>query len=173
MSAESEAGRGPRGAALALAALGIVFGDIGTSPLYAVRECFLPGHGVEPAEANVLGVLSLVVWSLTLVVSVKYLVFIMRADNKGEGGTLSLLALIETSVGKRTQFLMFLGIAGAALFYESLPLLGYAGLFFLATHLFVLWYEEPTLRRTFGHEYEAYRRRVRRWWPSIRTAHHS
>jgi protein-S-isoprenylcysteine O-methyltransferase Ste14 len=63
-----------------------------------------------------------------------------------------------------------LALAGAALFYKSLPLLGYAGFFFLATHLFVVWYEEPTLRRTFGQEYEAYCRRVRRWWPSVSTA---
>ena len=60
-----------------------------------------------------------------------------------------------------------LALASAALFYESLPLLGYAGLFFLATHLFVVWYEEPTLRRTFGQEYEAYCGQVRRWWPSV------
>ena len=66
-----------------------------------------------------------------------------------------------------------LALASAALFYESLPLLGYAGLFFLITHLFVVWYEEPTLRRTFGQEYIAYCRQVRRWWPSVRTAHDS
>ena len=60
-----------------------------------------------------------------------------------------------------------LALAGAALFYESWPLLGYAGLFFLATHVFVVWYEEPTLQRTFGPDYEAYCRRVRRWWPSV------
>ena len=60
-----------------------------------------------------------------------------------------------------------LALAGAALFYESWPLLGYTGLFFLVTHLFVLWYEEPALRRTFGPEYEAYRGQVRRWWPSV------
>ncbi|MBI1815880.1 MAG: hypothetical protein HYR72_12950 [Deltaproteobacteria bacterium] len=60
-----------------------------------------------------------------------------------------------------------LALAGAALFYESLPLLGYAGLFILATHVFVMWYEEPTLRQTFGQEYEAYCRQVRRWWPSV------
>ena len=60
-----------------------------------------------------------------------------------------------------------LALAGAALFYESWPLLGYAGLFFLVTHLFVMWYEEPTLRGTFGQEYEAYCRQVRRWWPKI------
>src|SRR5712691_2016175 len=66
-----------------------------------------------------------------------------------------------------------LALAGAALFYQSLPLLGYAGFFFLATHLFVVGYEEPTLRQTFGQEYEAYRRKVRRWWPSVGTAHDS
>jgi len=66
-----------------------------------------------------------------------------------------------------------LALASSALFYESLPLLGYMGLFFLATHIFVVWYEEPTLRRTFGQEYEAYCRQVRRWWPSISTAHDS
>jgi protein-S-isoprenylcysteine O-methyltransferase Ste14 len=60
-----------------------------------------------------------------------------------------------------------LALASAALFYESLPLLGYTGLFFLATHLFVVWYEEPTLRQTFGQEYEAYCRQVRRWWPRV------
>src|SRR5450631_479492 len=63
-----------------------------------------------------------------------------------------------------------LALAGAALFYESLPLLGYIGLYFVATHLFVVWYEEPVLRHTFGQEYEAYCRRVRRWWPGVRTA---
>jgi protein-S-isoprenylcysteine O-methyltransferase Ste14 len=66
-----------------------------------------------------------------------------------------------------------LALASAALFYESLPLLGYAGLFLLATHAFVVFYEEPTLRRTFGQEYEAYCRQVRRWWPKVRTAHDS
>ena len=81
-------------AKLALGALGVVYGDIGTSPLYAMKECFEPGHGMDPSRANVLGVLSLFVWSLTLVVVVKYLSFIMRADNKGEGGILALLALI-------------------------------------------------------------------------------
>jgi protein-S-isoprenylcysteine O-methyltransferase Ste14 len=66
-----------------------------------------------------------------------------------------------------------LALASAALFYESLPLLGYAGLFLLATHVFVVSYEEPTLRRTFGQEYEAYCRQVSRWWPRVRTAHNS
>jgi protein-S-isoprenylcysteine O-methyltransferase Ste14 len=63
-----------------------------------------------------------------------------------------------------------LALAGAALFYESLSLLGYVGLFFVATHLFVVWYEEPVLRQTFGQEYQAYCGRVRRWWPGVRTA---
>lgn len=66
-----------------------------------------------------------------------------------------------------------LALASAALFYESLPLLGYTGLFVLATHLFVVWYEEPTLRRTFGQEYETYCRQVRRWWPSVLAAYNS
>ena len=78
-------------ATLALAALGVVYGDIGTSPLYAMRESFLVEHGVAVSSANVLGVLSLIFWSLVLVISVKYLLFILRADNRGEGGILALL----------------------------------------------------------------------------------
>ena len=79
---------------LTLGALGIVYGDIGTSPLYAMRECFYGSHSVAPTQENVLGVLSLIIWSLMLVVSVKYLVFVMRADNHGEGGILALIALL-------------------------------------------------------------------------------
>src|SRR5450631_3777787 len=70
---------------LAIPALGVVYGDIGTSPLYAMKECFTGDHRVEPSTANVLGILSLIVWTLTLVVTLKYLTFIMRADNRGEG----------------------------------------------------------------------------------------
>src|SRR6185295_8080894 len=81
-------------APLALAALGVVYGDIGTSPLYALRECFATTHGVLPTVPNVLGVLSLFFWALTLVIVIKYLTFIMRADNHGEGGILALLALL-------------------------------------------------------------------------------
>ncbi len=81
-------------ARLALGALGVVYGDIGTSPLYAIRECFNPVHGIESNLANTLGILSLVFWSLTLVVVVKYLTFVMRADNHGDGGILALLALV-------------------------------------------------------------------------------
>ncbi len=109
---------------LALGALGVVYGDIGTSPLYAVKECFAPGHGVAPTVENVLGVLSLIVWSLILVVAVKYVSFILRADNQGEGGVLALLALVTSRPGAaapdRTRAraaLVVLGLFGAALLY--------------------------------------------------------
>ncbi|MHB8875384.1 MAG: potassium transporter Kup [Myxococcaceae bacterium] len=111
------------GWALALAALGIVYGDIGTSPLYALRECFHGLHAVQggPTQGNVLGVLSLVFWSLTAVVSVKYLGFIMRADNKGEGGIFALLALVparsEGRASKVRSAVVLLALFGAALLY--------------------------------------------------------
>ena len=90
---------------LGLGALGVVYGDIGTSPLYAIKECFAPVHGVEPNVANVLGILSLVFWSLTLVISVKYVGFVLRADNHGDGGILALLALVteQRSHGGRSE----------------------------------------------------------------------
>ena len=78
---------------LALGALGVVYGDIGTSPLYALRSCFTGPTGLEPSQANVLGVLSLIFWALALIVSVKYIAFVLRADNRGEGGILALMAL--------------------------------------------------------------------------------
>src|SRR4030095_13288679 len=78
---------------LSLGALGVVYGDIGTSPLYAVRECFHGPHAIVPTPENVMGVLSLVFWSLVLVISGKYLTFVLRADNEGEGGILALTAL--------------------------------------------------------------------------------
>ena len=106
-------------AMLALGALGVVYGDIGTSPLYAMKECFEPGHGMDPTRENVLGILSLFFWSLTLVVVVKYLSFIMRADNKGEGGTLALMALARRVIYKNTNVFLYLGILGAALFYAD------------------------------------------------------
>ena len=84
-------------ALLTLGAIGVVYGDIGTSPLYALRECFHGEHGVAPTPDNVLGVLSLIFWSLTLIISIKYLLFVMRADNHGEGGILALLALVAQS----------------------------------------------------------------------------
>ncbi len=108
--------------ALSLAALGVVYGDIGTSPLYALKECVHGPHAVAVTQANVLGLLSLMVWSVVLVVSVKYLTFIMRADNQGEGGILALLALIPERVSKkrklgRLSMLTALILFGAALLY--------------------------------------------------------
>ncbi len=79
---------------LAIAALGIVFGDIGTSPLYALKACFSGFHAVPTSEMNILGVLSLVFWSLTVVISLKYVSFVMRADNRGEGGIIALFSLL-------------------------------------------------------------------------------
>jgi len=105
---------------LTLGALGVVYGDIGTSPLYALRECFHGLHGVPPTRDNVLGVLSLIFWSLTLIISIKYLVFVMRADNKGEGGILALLALVAQSPDAQRRSrttLVALGLFGAALLY--------------------------------------------------------
>jgi KUP system potassium uptake protein len=101
---------------LALAALGVVYGDIGTSPLYAIKECFGPEYGLVPDHENVLGILSLVFWALIIVVVVKYLTFIMRADNRGEGGTFALLALLRPSDNPRSR-LIALGLFGAALLY--------------------------------------------------------
>ena len=103
-------------AALGLAALGVVYGDIGTSPLYAIKECFGPHHALAPTPANVLGILSLVLWSLLVVIVLKYLTFIMQADNRGEGGILALMALLGPGAG-RTPALISLGLFGAALLY--------------------------------------------------------
>jgi len=109
-------------AGLALLALGIVFGDIGTSPLYAVKETFAPGHGIPLNTENILGGLSTIFWSIMVVVSIKYVMLIMRADNKGEGGIMALLALVssafkgEGDARARAPILM-LGVIGAALFF--------------------------------------------------------
>ncbi len=105
-------------ALLCLASLGIVYGDIGTSPLYALRECFYGEHGVSPTPANVLGVLSLILWSLILIISVKYLILILRADNRGEGGILALATLVSEVV-RRGKFVFLLGLFGAALLYAD------------------------------------------------------
>ncbi len=97
----------------------MVYGDIGTSPLYALKECFAPEYGIAPTPANVLGILSLIFWSLNFVVSFKYLVFIMRAHNRGEGGIMALLALLhprQDRTGSR-RWLVSLGLFGAALLY--------------------------------------------------------
>jgi KUP system potassium uptake protein len=106
--------------ALALGSVGVVFGDIGTSPLYAMREALGHARGGGGGEAAVLGVVSLVTWALILIVTVKYVVFLMRADNKGEGGTLALMALAQrVSPGGRSLVIFLLGMFGAALFYAD------------------------------------------------------
>jgi KUP system potassium uptake protein len=105
---------------LSLTTLGVVYGDIGTSPLYALRECFHGPHSVAVTPANVLGVLSLIFWSLIIVITVKYLVFILRADNHGEGGILALTALVtpvRASAEGSRWLLIMLGLFGAALLY--------------------------------------------------------
>jgi KUP system potassium uptake protein len=107
-------------ALLALGALGVVYGDIGTSPLYAMRESFEgAGHELAVTEGNVLGILSLIVWSLVIVISIKYLAFVMRADNEGEGGILALTSLIPVGrqPGRRRRALVLLGLFGTALLY--------------------------------------------------------
>ncbi|TRZ64938.1 MAG: potassium transporter Kup, partial [Rhodocyclaceae bacterium] len=118
---ESSAPDKRRLAALSLAALGVVYGDIGTSPLYAIKEVFAsPHHPVPITPENVLGILSLIFWSLMVVITVKYVSFILRADNKGEGGIMALMALalretVENS--RRRRIIILLGLFGAALFY--------------------------------------------------------
>ena len=104
---------------LALAALGVVYGDIGTSPLYAMRECFNKEYGIAVTPANVMGILSLIFWALTLIVSLKYVAYVLRADNKGEGGILALMALASGAMhGKRAYpVLIALGVFGSALLY--------------------------------------------------------
>jgi KUP system potassium uptake protein len=103
--------------ALALGSVGVVFGDIGTSPLYAMREALAHSRSGGTAELAILGVVSLVFWALILVVTVKYVIFLMRLDNKGEGGTLVLMSLVRRTLTKRSGVVVFLGIIGAALFY--------------------------------------------------------
>jgi KUP system potassium uptake protein len=108
-------------AALALGALGVVFGDIGTSPLYALQTVFsADSHAVKPTEGDVYGVISLVFWSITLIVSVEFVHFIMRADNEGEGGIMALIALVETATLRRPRVklgLIAMGLLGVSLFY--------------------------------------------------------
>jgi KUP system potassium uptake protein len=119
----TQASHGPGTAsqkALVLGAIGVVFGDIGTSPLYTVREAFDPKYGLAPDQANILGILSLVFWAITLVVTVKYVHVIMRADNRGEGGILALMAVVQRSLplGSPLAYgIGILGIFGTALFF--------------------------------------------------------
>ena len=98
MAATRPAGR-KRAAGLTLAALGVVFGDIGTSPLYTVQTCFSDFTGLKPTPDDVLGILSLITWALIIVVTLKYVIVVMRADNHGEGGVLALMALVSREPG--------------------------------------------------------------------------
>lgn len=105
---------------LTLTALGVVYGDIGTSPLYALRECFSGAHGIPLNEVNIYGVLSLIFWALILIISIKYVLFVLRADNRGEGGILSLTALatrIRPLLPSDRRWIVLLGVAGASLLY--------------------------------------------------------
>ena len=121
ISASDRKRRSPPMAMLALAALGVVFGDLGTSPLYALQEAFNGDHGVRPTPDNVIGVVSLFLWSLILMVSIKYVLVLMRADNRGEGGILALLAQITggraDGRGRAAWGWVLLGLAGAAMLY--------------------------------------------------------
>lgn len=112
-----------RAIALTVSAIGVVFGDIGTSPLYALRECFAPGKGIAANPENILGIVSLLLWTLTIVVSIEYLTFVLRADNRGEGGILALISLVSANLkkrsGKMVGVLAVLGIIGASLLYSD------------------------------------------------------
>ena len=120
--ADSTQSHAPQGAGLALVvgAIGVVFGDIGTSPLYTLKEAFSPHYGLGNDHDTVLGVLSLAFWALNIVVTLKYVTVIMRADNNGEGGILALMALslrTANTNSKRMSLLMMLGVFGACMFY--------------------------------------------------------
>jgi len=118
---ESKPATGRYLAKLTLGALGVVYGDIGTSPLYALRECFAGSRPLPPTRPNVLGILSLIFWSLLLIVSLKYLAIVLRATNRGEGGILALMALAfprqSPGASRRRALLIGLGVFGAALLY--------------------------------------------------------
>ncbi|HEY3497865.1 MAG TPA: KUP/HAK/KT family potassium transporter, partial [Polyangiaceae bacterium] len=141
---------GPKGRyffALCLGALGVVYGDIGTSPLYAIRECFHPAHGLAVTAPNVLGLLSLIFWSLMIVITAKYLAYVLRADNRGEGGVLALMALaLGASKGRLPAWgVIGLGLFGAALLYgdgmitPAISILGALEGLVVATSTFEAW----------------------------------
>ncbi|MGO7131828.1 potassium transporter Kup [Rhizobium leguminosarum] len=117
-SEDPELGEETRGGlpSLVLAALGVVYGDIGTSPLYAFREALHATGGSGAHQENVLGILSLIIWALTIVVTLKYVTFVLKADNRGEGGTLSLMSLARESLRRRPKWVLVLGVTGASLF---------------------------------------------------------
>jgi KUP system potassium uptake protein len=126
-SSANGAGGGGRGRAaaqagfwaLVLGSIGVVYGDIGTSPLYAFKESFrhVLQDGSLATREEVLGIVSLIFWALMIVVFLKYVVIVMQMDNKGEGGTLSLMALAQRALGRRTPLLFLIGVAGASMFY--------------------------------------------------------
>src|SRR3954447_13733265 len=119
-SSGSSAAKKSSAPALALGALGVVFGDIGTSPLYALKQTFSDTRGLTPNPGSVYGVLSLVFWTITIIVSIKYVSLVTRADNDGEGGTMALISLIQQvkRLAARTRWLLIgLGVLGAALFF--------------------------------------------------------
>ena len=150
VSARSQALEPPRGRyllSLCMGALGVVYGDIGTSPLYAIRECFHPTHGLSVTPPNVFGLLSLIFWSLTIVITAKYLLYVLRADNRGEGGVLALMALaLGASKGKVPALgIIGLGLFGAALLYgdgmitPAISILGALEGLVIATSAFEDW----------------------------------
>jgi KUP system potassium uptake protein len=115
----------PGRAAVGLAVLGIVYGDIGTSPIYALRECFRGVSPVPVTEANILGILSLIFWSLVIIIAIKYMAFVLRANNQGEGGIFALLALLRPDEDQsRTSYrlLILFGLFGASLLYGGIML---------------------------------------------------
>jgi len=116
MDSEAKPIRGRYLLTLSLGALGVVYGDIGTSPLYAFRECFNPQHHVGRDPANIVGIVSLIFWSLVIIISIKYLLLVMRADNRGEGGILALMSLVR-GTGQKRWFIVAIGLFGAALLY--------------------------------------------------------
>ncbi len=121
-------------AALTLAAIGIVYGDIGTSPLYTMKEVFAKHHGLSPVPVNVLGVVSLILWGLIIVISLKYVTLVLRADNRGEGGIMAMTALALSSVTQKSRWyypVMLLGMVGAGLFRRRC---NYASHFSLVGH---------------------------------------
>lgn len=119
-SNESSEPQGQMFAALALAVLGVVYGDIGTSPIYALQQCFIGNHPLPVTQSNILGILSLVFWTLLLVISLKYMIFVLSNDNKGEGGIFALLALLRPNRDQRRwsrRLLIMIGVIGAATLY--------------------------------------------------------
>ena len=124
LSAHQKAGAHPRGSrfwTLAIGSVGVVYGDIGTSPLYAFREALVAatGRGEHVSREEVVGVISLILWALIIIVTLKYVLLLLRADNKGEGGTLTLMALAQRALGRSGTVLMLLGSIGAAMFYAD------------------------------------------------------